>query len=142
LSVQRRSLKTKKSSVWQRFTVWFLAVAFLAPSGWGLFHENSQVTHSEARYSANVPSSLNQAQPHSFPMDEQQTGFGELEIIVEAGIEEVDENSSGPYFQSGVLDFNTWKSLAPLGLWARIGEKNLAVPPALYLRHHALRIPS
>ena len=85
---------------------------------------------------------LDQAQPHSFPMDEQQTGLGELEIVVEAGTEGVDEKSSGPFFQTDVLDVNSGRGLVAVGLWSRIGEKNLAVPPALYLRHHALRIPS
>jgi hypothetical protein len=142
LGVQRWSLKTKKSSVWQRLSVWFLSVAFLVPHVWGLFQNNPLGLLPDAQFTANLALSLDEAHRQSFPMDEQQYGFGELEIVVEAGTEGFDENSSRAHPHPVDFEITFIGGLFGLGLWSRIGEKNLSVPLALYLRHHALRIPS
>ncbi|MGA1331291.1 MAG: hypothetical protein ACO31H_07010 [Bacteroidia bacterium] len=135
-------MKTTKSTVWQRFTVWFLSVAFMAPSLSGLFHQNSHDPHSSHQLSTNWSMAFDQAHHHSFPMDEQQNGLGELEVVFESGAEEFEENTSEATYPWYGLVVKFGQSFTALGLWTRIGEKNQGVPPALYLRHHALRIPS
>jgi hypothetical protein len=138
----KKNLNTHRILALQRLVVCFLAAAFLAPTAWGLFGERPSVYAKSNDFSAHLHSSVEAAHRHSFPMDEQQAGNGELEIVFETGSEGLEEYGLEARPRSFDLNIKSCGGLFALGLWTRIGEKNQGVPPALYLRHHALRIPS
>ena len=127
----------------QKITVAFLAVAFLMPSGWCLGSASAADLSGQAIADSSLQFIWGEGQHPTFPLDEQHSGFGELEVVLEGGLEGgLDKSDEGAYDRPSDVAYTARIGRSGRSLWFRIGEKNLGVPRALYLRYHALRIPS
>jgi hypothetical protein len=141
--LQKEILKTKRSSILQKITVAFLAVAFLMPSGWSLGLASAADLSGQAIADSSLQFIWVEGQHPAFPLDEQHSGFGELEVVLEGGLEGgLDKSDEGAYDRPSDVAYTARIGRSGRSLWFRIGEKNLGVPRPLYLRYHALRIPS
>ena len=140
--LQKEILKTKSASILQKITVAFLAVAFLMPSGWGLGSASAADLSGQAIADSSLQFIWGEGQHPTFPLDEQHSGCGELEVVLEGGLEGFDKSEEGAYDRLSDVAYTARVGRSGHSLWFRIGEKNLGVPRALYLRYHALRIPS
>ena len=140
---QKEILKTKRSSILQKITVAFLTVAFLMPSGWSVGLASAADLSGQAIADSSLQLIWGEGQYPAFPLDEQHSGFGELEVVLEGGLEGgLDKSDEGAYDRLSDVAYTARIGRSGHSLWFRIGEKNLGVPRPLYLRYHALRIPS
>ena len=126
----------------QKITVAFLAVAFLMPSGWGLGSASAADLSGQAIADSSLQFIWGEGQHPTFPLDEQHSGCVELEVVLEGGLDGFDKSEEGAYDRLSDVAYTARVGRSGHSLWFRIGEKNLGVPRALYLRYHALRIPS
>ena len=112
------------------------------PSVWGMGPASAADLSGQAIADLSSPFVWDEGQHPAFPLDEQHYGFGELEVVLEGGLEGFDKSEEGEYDRLSDVAYTARVGRSGHSLWFRIGEKNLGVPRPLYLRYHALRIPS